>query len=197
MRRLMAAAGTTALLGLAAIPAHASASSATPSQRHQGPATTTGAGGSRIAQALPGDIAYLNTTFNLQPYASGRWVNTPLQVTLPRAGRYHVDVNVQGRLWGAPPTNLVILARLADATTGTVLYNTTRLVDHLVDMNPWDRPIGQRATASIDDEIRVTRPTRIVLQATRLNQAGTSSVAEILPGPGGGRTSFRFERVGP
>jgi hypothetical protein len=189
MRLFLAAAGTTALLGLAAIPAYAGAVSA-PAHQHKLGAAATAAGGTRsVSPALPPDVHHLSVPVNLQPTASGTWVGV-LEVTLPQPGTYILDANVHGRLWGKPPVNAVIYARLWNVTTNSLVPDSTRTINHLADSNTEIGQIGQRATAPISEEVTVTGPTTIRLQAARVNQSGASTYADILSG-----TSLRFARV--
>ena len=187
MRRLIVALGSAAFLGLVNAPAHAG-SLAPASIPHAAPASQT-----KVAPGDPADIAYLPANVNLQPTKSGTWVNTPLQVTLPRPGTYILDANVHARIWGDPRFNVVIYARLFNATSGTVLPNSLRLLDHLVDNNTGNAALGQRTTAPISELITVTGPTTIRLQAARVNQLGVSTRAEILAE--GGFTSLRYAKV--
>lgn len=187
MRRLMAAAGTTALLGLAAIPAHAGTISTSPGQ-------TARTFARHVAQALPEDVVRLNTFIDLQSHPSGAWVGL-LAVTLPQPGTYILDANVHGRLWGRPPVNALIQARLWNVTTNALVSGSTRTVDHLADQNRENHQIGQRATAPISEEITVGGPTTIRLEATRINQAGASTFADIISGERAGWTTLRATRV--
>lgn len=188
MRRLTVALGAAVFLGMLTAPAHAMS----PSQH-----ATAVSGGTERFTAQPSEptgIAYLPATVNLQPSASGAWVNSGLQVVLPEAGTYALDANVHGRIWGDPPVNVVILARLVNVTAGRVLPNSTRLIDHLVDNNAGAASVGIRMTAPISERITVSGPTLIRLQATRINQRGASTIAEILSSPSG-FTSLRYERI--
>ena len=184
MRPLIVALGATTLLGALTAPAQAGDVAAAPRR----PAFAAPA-----QPPAPSGIAYLPATVDLQPTRSGTWVNTGLQVTLPNPGTYALDANVQGRIWGNPPVNVVIFARLFDVDAGTVLPRSTRLVDHLVDNNAGDASIGIRMTAPISERITVTAPTTIRLQATRVNQRGASTIAEILGNSGA--TSLRYAQI--
>jgi hypothetical protein len=196
MRRLIVALGSAAFLGLLSAPASAASASvgaAMPAPRPDAMAVTSGLAKTTLPE--PAGIAYLSRNVNLQPTASGTWVNTPLQVTLPQPGTYILDANVHARIWGTPRFNVVIFGRLLDVTSGTVVPNSLRLLDHLVDANAGNAPRGQRVTAPISELITVTGPTTIRLQAARVNQIGASTRAEILAV--GGFTSLRYARVSP
>jgi hypothetical protein len=174
MRRLIIALGAAALLGFLTTTAHAGTVTAPPSAS---------------------GIAYLPAPVNLQAAPSGTWVNSGLQVTLTQPGTYALDANVHGRLWGDPPVNVVILARLFNVTSGAVVGNSTRLVDHVVDENRGAARIAHRATASISELITVAAPTTIRLQGTRINQNGASVLAQLLSSADAGFTSLRFQRI--
>ncbi|GAA4633899.1 hypothetical protein GCM10023196_073290 [Actinoallomurus vinaceus] len=193
MRRLTAALGTVMFAGLFTGSAHAG--TAATGGRDITPAART-ASAPYGAQLGPSGIAYLPVGLNLQPTASGVWTNSSLQVTLPGAGIYALDLDVRGRLSGKPPVNAYIVARLFDVTSGTVLPNSERLITQIIDGNPGAAPYGVNTTAPISERIRVGGPTTIRLQATRINAVGATFAADILSDPAG-RTSFRFERLFP
>ncbi|MBD0691129.1 hypothetical protein [Streptomyces sp. CBMA123] len=138
-------------------------------------------------------IAHLNTVVDLPP---GVWTTTPLEVTLPRAGTYELDANVRGRLAGVPPVNTYITARLWDATSNTAVADSERLVYQVIDLNPGNAQAGGNATAPISELIHVNGPTTIQLQGIRRDAVGTASVAQIYS-DAAGRTSLRYDRVGP
>lgn len=158
------------------------------------------------AMALPGDVVaapaaravtsaddgvqYLNTQVNLP---SGVWTSTPLVIHLPDAGTYALDANVRGRLSGVPPVNTFIVARLWNATTGSVLPQSQRLVYQIIDGNAGSAAAGGNATAPISDLITVSGPTNIQLQAADFGSA--PSIAQIYS-DGNGYTSLRFVGVG-
>lgn len=198
MRRLVVALGSAAFVGLLAAPAHAGSAAHAGSSAAAAPrpqvVVAVPAGGQAKALPATSGIAYLPGIVDLQPTASGTWVNTPLQVTLPRPGTYLLDANVQGRIWGNRPVNVVILARLFNVTTGTVVPNSVRLIDHLVDTDRGNAT-GIRATEPISEHTTVSAPTTIRLQVTRINQRGASTAAQICSDGDRGYTSLRFARV--
>jgi hypothetical protein len=63
----------------------------------------------------------LRTTVDLQPTASGTWMGTGLEITLPAAGTYQLDATVRGALTGTSPVNTWIVARLFDVDAGAVV----------------------------------------------------------------------------
>lgn len=191
MRRLTATLGTTMFLGLLGISAHASTVTASPGRGDTVPAAEP-----HQTRFVPSGIAYLPAGLNLQPTASGAWTGSSLQVTLPSAGVYALDLDVRGRLSGVPPVNAYIVARLFDVTAGTVLPNSERLVTQIIDYNRGAASYGVNTTAPISERVRVSRPTTIRLEATRVNAAGATNAADILS-DSVGRTSFRFERLVP
>ncbi|HEX6472710.1 MAG TPA: hypothetical protein VF069_26710 [Streptosporangiaceae bacterium] len=204
MRRLAAALTTTAFLGLVATTAHpgaALASSHRPAPaavRHATAphATAPHAAAPHAAALALSGVAYLAGIANLQPTASGTWVNTGPAVLLPVAGTYALDANVRSVLAGTPPVNTFIVARLRNATTGTVLPNSARIANQVLDTNAGARPTGQNTTAPISERVTVTGPTVIGLQAMRANALGASSVAQLLS-DANGFTSLRFQRIAP
>lgn len=142
-------------------------------------------------------IAYLLTNLDLQPTASGTWTNSGLAVTLSEPGTYDLDVDVRGAIAGIPPFNAFITARLWNATTGTVVDGSERIVVHVIDHNTGAARTGTNDTAPISERITVDRaPTRIVLQAQRTLAAGQTTLAGIFSNAAG-RTSFRFLSVTP
>ncbi|MFJ9447837.1 hypothetical protein ACIRRH_39305 [Kitasatospora sp. NPDC101235] len=138
-------------------------------------------------------IAHLNTPVNLP---NGVWTDAPLEVTLPRAGTYELDADVRGRLAGAPSINTFITARLWDVTSGTAVAESERLVNQIIDLNPGAAQAGGNATAPISELIQVNGPTTIRLQGIRNDAVGAASIAQIYS-DASGRTSLRYERVGP
>jgi hypothetical protein len=138
-------------------------------------------------------IAHLNTQVNLP---AGVWTNVPVQVVLPRAGTYDLDADVRGRLAGFPAVNAFITARLWNATTGAAVPQSERIVYQMIDQNAGDAQAGGNATAPISEEIKVSKPTTITLQAIRTDAAGAANIAQIYS-DGNGYTSLRFDRVGP
>jgi hypothetical protein len=137
-------------------------------------------------------IEHLHTQVNLPV---GGWTNTPLEVTLPRSGTYELDADVRGRLAGVPPINTYITARLWNVTSGTVVPESERLVNQIIDSNAGDAQAGSNQTAPISELIRVKKRTTIRLQAQRIDAVGTASVGQIYS-DANGYTSLRFERVG-
>jgi hypothetical protein len=147
-----------------------------------------------IAAPRDGGIAYLPTTLDLQPTASRTWTDTALEVILPRAGTYDLDVDVRGVINGYTPVDTWISARLLNVTSGTVLPNSERLVTQVAQGNTTGVLVGTNGTAPISERITVNGPTLIRLQGMRVNFTGASHRAEIISSAAG-RTSFRYERV--
>ncbi|MEU1365186.1 hypothetical protein ABZ454_03530 [Streptomyces sp. NPDC005803] len=137
-------------------------------------------------------IEHLRTQVDLP---AGAWTNTPLEVTLPKAGTYELDADVRGRLQGVPPINLFITARLWNVTTGTAVADSERLVNQIIDSNAGDAELGDNQTAPISELISVTQPTTIRLQAQRIDAVGAATIGQIYS-DGNGFTSLRYERVG-
>lgn len=158
---------------------------------------TTPASASSTGHQLvrPSGIAYLPANVDLQPTASGTWVDTGLQVTLPKAGTYALDLDVRARLQGVPPVNTYMVARLRNVTAGTVVPNSERILSQLIDTTATGAgTIAKNTTSPISEHIIVTGPTTIQLQAQRVNAGGASTIAAIW-NDNAGRTSFRFDRI--
>ena len=143
------------------------------------------------ALALPAGIATLRGTETLPP---GTWVNTPLQVRLPRPGTYAIDANVRGRLQGIPALNTFITARLWNVTSGAEVQFSDRIVNQEFDLNPRPAAIASNRTAPIAALVTVTRPTTIRLQARDVNVVGAATVAQLLS-DSFGYTTLRFMMV--
>ncbi|WP_219510168.1 hypothetical protein [Nonomuraea ceibae] len=159
------------------------------------PASTAAA----VAQLhpMPSGISYLPARVNLQPTASGTWVDTRLAVTLPEAGTYSLDLNVRTRLSGVPPVNTYIVGRLRNATANTVLPRSARILNQIADHTRAGNGaghIGQNTTSPISERITVDEPTRIVLEVRRINSLGHSTAADVW-NDGNGLTSFRFTKT--
>ncbi|MGW7792419.1 hypothetical protein [Streptomyces tricolor] len=148
------------------------------------------------AQGPDGGVQHMQQSrVDLQPTPSGRWVNVPLAVTLPRPGTYLLDADVRGRIAGDGNDRLLasIQARLWDATDGAVVPQSERLVTHM-NNPPLSGTIARQSTAPISERITVTRETVIRLQVRRVDSVGQSYRADIFS-DGSGRTSLRYQRV--
>ncbi|RAG85026.1 hypothetical protein DN069_13785 [Streptacidiphilus pinicola] len=133
---------------------------------------------------------------NLPAGAPGGWTDTPLEVTLPRAGTYELDADVRGRLIGNAPFNSYIVARLWDATSGAEVPQSERLVYQIIDNRTDNALDGGNATAPISELIKVTGPTTIRLQAEAVNSYGAASTSQIYS-DSVGYTALSYDRVGP
>ncbi|MEU4359271.1 hypothetical protein [Streptomyces virginiae] len=169
------AAAAALVVGTSAILAAPSAVSAAPS-----------------APPAPRGIEKLHTQVDLP---AGAWRDT-VQVRLPRAGTYELDADVRGRLSGTPPVNTYITARLWNATTGTEVPESARLIYQIIDGNPGNAYAGGNQTTPISELVQVTGPTTISLQAQRFDARGTAGVAQIYSDTRG-YTSLRFNRIAP
>ena len=159
-----------------------------------GATTAATQGSATAAPAAAYGTAHMNTTATDLP--AGVWTDVPVQVVLPRAGTYDINADVRGRLAGVPAVNTYITARLWDATAGTAVPQSERLVYQIIDLNPGTAQAGGNATAPISEQIRVTGPTVISLQATHKDAVGAANIAQIYS-DGNGYTSLSFDRVGP
>ncbi|MFE9415730.1 hypothetical protein ACFYMX_08780 [Streptomyces griseofuscus] len=120
----------------------------------------------------------------------GVWTDIPVEVNLPWPGTYILDANVRGRLVGIAPVNAFITARLWDATAGTAVANSERLVYQSIG----DTGTGQgsgNGTAPISEVLSVNAPTTIWLQALQTEAFGAALVAQIYS-DATGFTSLRY-----
>ncbi|MGW2378041.1 hypothetical protein [Kitasatospora sp. NPDC001683] len=145
------------------------------------------------APAANSGIAKLHSIVNLPP---GTWTDTPLEITLPRAGTYELDADVRGRLAGIPSLNVYMSARLWNVTAAAEVPESERLVYQIINGNPGDAQAGGNQTAPISELIRVSGPTTIRLQAQEINAVGAATVAQVYS-DGVGFTALRYDRVGP
>ncbi|MDT9684275.1 hypothetical protein RND61_19735 [Streptomyces sp. TRM76323] len=145
------------------------------------------------AQGPDGGVAHLQQgNVNLQPTASGTWVNTSLRVTLPRPGTYLLDADVRGRIAADDRLLASIQARLWNVTENEAVPLSERLVTH---MNiPALGIVAKQSTAPISERITVTEETTIRLQVRRVNSVGETIRADIFS-DGSGRTALRYQRV--
>ena len=146
------------------------------------------------APRAPGQIRGVEHLHTQVDLPAGAWTNTPLEVTLPRAGTYELDADVRGRLSGIPAVNTYMTARLWNVTTGAAVPESERLVNQIIDLNQGDAGTGSNQTAPISELIKVNGPTTIRLQAQRIDAVGAASVAQVYS-DGHGYTSLRYERV--
>ena len=138
-------------------------------------------------------IAKLHTNVDLPP---NTWTDTPLEVTLPRAGTYALDADVRGRLSGVSPLNTYLSARLWNVTSGAKVPESERLVYQIINLSPGGAQAGGNQTAPISELVRVTKPTRIRLQAQDNNAVGQATIAQVYS-DNVGHTSLRYARVSP
>ncbi|WP_214413110.1 hypothetical protein [Sphaerisporangium fuscum] len=180
---LIAAGAAVLAIGGAAMPAAAAADPVpVPSTEHH-------------QLAWPSGIAYLPARVNLLPTVSGTWVNTGLEVTLPQAGTYALDLNVRTRLTGLPPVNVYIVGRLWDVTSGAALPNSERILNQVYDNTLLAAgAVGGNVTAPISELVTVSGPTTIRLEVQRNDNTGVANAADVWT-DANGRTSFRFDRV--
>jgi hypothetical protein len=177
MRRLLAAIGTVAILGLLITSARAvtASSPADRAARHAAPAVS--------------GIDHLSGIVDLQSTPSGTWVNTNLEVKLPEPGTYALDVNARLALTGEPPVDAWAVARLRDRTAGSVVSNSTRILNQINEVNGSE--VGQNTTAPISERITVDEPTVIELQVMRTGRTTAANVRS----DSNGATSFRFQKI--
>ncbi|MFE3032928.1 hypothetical protein ACFXKY_14950 [Streptomyces canus] len=141
--------------------------------------------------------AELPAVVDLTDTASGTWVNTGLQVTLPVAGTYHLDANVRAVLTVADGTNVWIGARLFDVTAGAVVPDSEVLVQqidlHVSTATPAiTQGVNQHAPILVPYAVPGSRLVR--LQAVKVYTGPAPAVARV-QSDGTGRTTLRYERV--
>jgi hypothetical protein len=178
------------LAGAATVAAAQSGSAVTAAAAQRGSAATVAA--AKQGPPEPGSgIAVLGTIVSLP---RGVWTDTPLEVTLPRAGAYELDADVRGRLAGNPAINTFMTARLWNVTAGAEVPQSERLVYQIIDLNPGTAQAGGNQTAPISELIKVTGRTTIRLQAEDNTTVGAATVAQVYS-DGYGYTTLRYERV--
>ncbi|WP_405893704.1 hypothetical protein OG272_15690 [Streptomyces sp. NBC_00104] len=140
--------------------------------------------------------AVLPQSVNLQPTASGAWVDTGLQLTLPSAGTYQLDTTVRGNLQASGNNfNVWLQARLWDITAGAVVPDSECIVQQYWLTQADVASLGGNAAASVLIEYSVPGPRSIRLEASRINLQGASIQAGIGSDTVSGRTTLRYERV--
>lgn len=152
---------------------------------------------SSIAIAGSG-YAELPAAVELQTTGTGVWTNTGLQLTLPSAGRYHLDANVRANLTAADGVNAWIGARLFDVTAGVVVPDSEVLVYQIATtVSPAATVVSQAGNqnATILVPYAVTASRVVRLQAARHVSGGNTSTARVLSDISS-RTTLRFQRVG-
>ena len=171
----LAVAGAAVLAIAAGVTAQSGASAAAPTyQAHRG-------------------IAHLYAQINLP---AGVWVDTPLVVALPVAATYDLDADVRGRISGTPGFNSFITARLWNVTANTVVPDSARIINQIIDYHGGNGATGSNQTAPISELINVSEPTTIRLQALRVDAGGAASIAQIYS-DANGYTSLRYQEVFP
>lgn len=151
--------------------------------------------GERHNAFMPSGIAYLPARVDLQPTAPGTWVDTDLQVTLPKSGTYALDLNVRTRLTGAAPVNVFITGRLWNTTSGVVFPNSERILNQVYDATATGSGgLGANVTSPISELVTVTGRTTIRLEVQRNVLLGASTTADVWT-DANGRTSFRYHRI--
>lgn len=141
--------------------------------------------------------AELPALVDLQPTATGTWVNTGLQLTLPVAGTYHLDANVRSVLVAADGVNVWIGARLFDVTAGAVVPDSEVLVQQIDTGVSTATPVVTQSTnqhAAILVPYTVLGSRLVRLQVVKHFSGGNSTVARV-QSDGNGRTTLRYERV--
>lgn len=138
-------------------------------------------------------ITKLHTNVDLPP---GTWTDTPLEVTLPRPGTYALNADVRGRLAGVSPLNTYLSARLWNVTSGAKVPESERLIYQIINLSQGNAQAGGNRTAPISELVRVTRPTKIRLQAQDTNAVGTATIAQVYS-DNAGYTALRYVRVSP
>jgi hypothetical protein len=77
---------------------------------------------------------------------------------------------------------------------GAELPNSERGVYQIIDLNAGSATDGGNETTSINEQIQVSGPTTIRLQARHINALGAASISQIYS-DSSGFTSLRYDRV--
>jgi hypothetical protein len=139
-------------------------------------------------------FATLRNPVDLQPAASGVWVDTGLTVDLPAAGTYQLDATVRANMSAGASANVWVRAHLYDVTAAADVPASEVIVRQVittVDTGPED---GGNDSAPILVEYTVTGPSTIRLEGARQITFGDSTAAAIATGPAG-RTTLRWKRI--
>ncbi|GAA2697425.1 hypothetical protein [Nonomuraea recticatena] len=140
--------------------------------------------------------AALPAPVSLQATASGTWVDSGLQVTLPRAGVYQMDANVRGNIEVSGSSfNVWLQARLWDVAAGAVVPDSECIVQQFSLQQAAPADFGENGKASILIEYSVPGPRSIRLEASRTNFVGATTQAGIGSDTVAGRTTLRYRRV--
>lgn len=140
-------------------------------------------------------LAVLPAAVELQPSASGVWVDSGLSVALPAAGLYELDATVRASLSAAAGTNTWVRAHLYDVTAGADVPDSEVLVHQLITTAGTGPIDGGHDSAPILVTYAVPGPRTIRLEAARHNSFGASTAATLATGPAG-RTTLRWRRIG-
>ncbi|MFC4060247.1 hypothetical protein ACFOWE_18235 [Planomonospora corallina] len=140
-------------------------------------------------------FAVLQNPVDLQPSASGVWVDSGLFVDLPAAGVYELDAAVRASLTAGAGVNTWIRAHLFNVTAGVDVPDSETIVHQLITTAGTGPLAGGNDTAPILVPYTVPGPRRIRLEAARHNTVGASTAASLGTGPAG-RTTLRWRRVG-
>jgi hypothetical protein len=137
------------------------------------------------------------STNDLLPAGPGVYVPLAgMQVTLPEAGTYRLEADVRAAIGGTPPLNAFITARLFNVTAGTPLPDSARIVIQ-ANVQVSGNDFAEQSTIPITEEITVTGPTTIRVEATHIVTMGTVTVANSQNSPTNGRTRLAYERIRP
>ncbi|MCC9686865.1 hypothetical protein [Streptomyces sp. MNU103] len=140
-------------------------------------------------------LAVLTATVDLQPSASGVWVDSGLTVALPSAGLYELDATVRAGLNADEGTNTWTRAHLYDVTAGADVPDSEVLVHQLITTAGTGPVNGGHGSAPILVTYAVAGPTVIRLEAARHTSYGVTTAATLATGPAG-RTTLRWRRIG-
>lgn len=139
---------------------------------------------------------FVAPSFNtdLQTTPSGTWTDTPVEVTLPGPGIYHLDASVRAAITGVSVVNAWVSARLRDVTNGVVLPGSEVIVNQIYDAPVAGTTHSPNVTGPIQVEYTAPGPAVIRIQGARFNSTGATTAALILGGPTA-QTTLRFQRV--
>ncbi|MFF4146881.1 hypothetical protein ACFY0A_37400 [Streptomyces sp. NPDC001698] len=141
----------------------------------------------------------LGAGFDVKPLAANTWADTGLEVLLPSAGLYQLDVTVRASLTIDSPANVWVLSRVWDVTAGSVVPRSEALVNQhslmpIPELGAQVMEIGDNRTATTALEYAVPAPSVLRLQASWAATRGTPKRAGI-GNDALGRTMIRFNRI--
>lgn len=119
---------------------------------------------------------------------------TGVQVVLPAAGTYRLEADVRAAIGGTPPVNAFVVARLFNVTAGAALANSARMIVQ-ANVQVAGNDFAEQNTSPITEELTVTGPTTIRVEATHVINSGVVTVSNANNSQANGRTRLAFEKI--